>query len=113
MGADRHRYAQVRGSRLRPHCQLAGRIGGEPVDGYHDRNAEFLQILDMAAKIGETGFQRAIADRCGLLQRQAAMHLQGTDSGNQHGGRRGKPGLTAFDVEEFLCAEIGAEARLR
>jgi hypothetical protein len=108
MGADRHRYAKFVAVGF-DRRQLAGCIGGKPVDGYHYRNAEFLQILDMAAKIGETGFQRAIADRCGLLQRQAAMHFQSTDSGNQHGGRRRKPGLTAFDVEEFLCAEVCPE----
>ena len=44
------------------------------------RNLAADQILDMAAKIGEAGFQRAIADRGGLLQRQAAVHFQGTNN---------------------------------
>ena len=39
------------------------------------------------------------------------MHLQRADGGNHHDRIRGEACHTAFDIEEFLGAEIGAEAR--
>ena len=42
----------------------------------------------------------------------AAMHLERADGGDDHHAIRLEAGFAAFDVEEFLGAEIGAEARL-
>ena len=43
----------------------------------------------------------------------AAVHLQRADRGYQDAGVRGQAGLTAFDVEEFLRAQVGAESGFR
>ena len=40
----------------------------------------------------------------------AAMHLERADGGDEHDAVGRQPGLAALDVEEFLGAEIGAEA---
>ncbi len=42
----------------------------------------------------------------------AAVHLERAGGGDDDGDGRLQPGLAAFDVEEFLGPEIGAEARL-
>ena len=47
---------------------------------------------------------------CRVVLRDAAVHLQGADRRDDDGGRRLQPGLAALDVEEFLGAEVGAEA---
>ena len=64
----------------------------------------------MPAKVGEPGFERAVADHRQVVLGEAAVHLQGTDGCHQHGGVRHEIGLPALDVEEFLGAEVGAEA---
>ena len=40
----------------------------------------------------------------------AAMHLERADGGDQHHAIGRQAGLAALDVDEFLAAEIGAEA---
>ena len=43
----------------------------------------------------------------------AAVHLQRADCGYQDAGVRGQACLTAFDVEEFLRAQVSAESGFR
>ncbi len=43
----------------------------------------------------------------------AAMVLQRADRGNHHDGIGLEPGKAALDVQELLCAQVGAEAGLR
>jgi hypothetical protein len=38
------------------------------------------------------------------------VHLQRTDGGDDDDAVGREPGLAAFDVDEFLGAEVGAEA---
>ena len=43
----------------------------------------------------------------------SAMHLQRTYCSYQHAGVRSQACLTAFDVEEFFCAQVSAESGFR
>ena len=43
----------------------------------------------------------------------AAVHLERADGGDQHHAVGREAGLAALDVEEFLAAEVGAEAGFR
>ena len=47
-----------------------------------------------------------------VLLLDPAMHLERADGGDQHHAVGGEAGLAALDVDEFLAAEVGAEARL-
>ncbi len=47
-----------------------------------------------------------------ILFLDAAVHLERADGGDQHDAVRRNAGFAAFDVHEFLGAEIGTEARL-
>ena len=85
-------------------------IGGKAVDRNHGRQAEFLHVFYMALKIGHAGFKRLEIFRLEVFFFYAAVHLQGADGGDQHDAIRRQAGLAAFDVEEFLGAEVGAEA---
>ena len=46
-----------------------------------------------------------------VLLLHPAMHLERADGGDQHHAVGRDAGLAALDVEEFLAAEVGAEAR--
>ena len=83
------------------------------IDGDDHRHAEFLQIVDVALEIGaapDHGFDILVLE---VVMRDAAMQLERARGGDQHRGGGFQPRLAAFDVEEFLGPEIGAETRLR
>ena len=86
-------------------------VGDEVIDGDGDRHAELLHVLDMAAEIGETLLERLDILLLEIVLADAAMHLERAHRGDDDRRRRMKAGLAAFDVEEFLRTEIGAEAR--
>ena len=80
--------------------------------GDHRLDAEFLDILDMPGEV-----RTAVANRFDILRAEvfpgdAAMHFQSPHGGDQHHGVRRQPRLAALDIEEFLRAQIGAEAGL-
>ncbi len=66
----------------------------------------------MALEIGEALLQRLEIFLLEIVLGDTAMHLQRADGGDQDGAVRLQSGFAAFDVEELLGAEIGAEARL-
>ena len=85
-------------------------VGREAVDRDYRLDAEFLHILDVALQVGHAGFQRleVFLLEVGLLH--PTMHLERTDGGDQHHAVGRQTRLATLDVEEFLAAEIGAEA---
>ena len=72
----------------------------------------FLDVLDMALKIGHAGFERLQVLFLQIILLDAAVHLQRADRGDDDHAIRLQSGLAAFDVEELFRAEIGAEAGL-
>ncbi len=91
---------------------LALGVAREAVDRHHHRHAVFPHILDVTLEIGEALLQRREVLLLEIVLGHPAMHLERADGRHQHhaGGRQ--PCLAAFDVEELLGAEIGAEAGL-
>ena len=87
-------------------------VGGEVVDADHRRHAELLHVLDMAAEIGAALLHRLDVLLAEVFLLHAAVHLERADGGDddRRGGLQAR--LAALDVEEFLRAEIGAEAGL-
>ena len=63
-------------------------------------------------KVGEPGFERRDIFLPELVARHAAMHLQRAHGRDDDRRIRLQPGLAAFDVDEFLGPEIGAEPGL-
>lgn len=106
--------------RLRPHAlgrllnlsDLGVGVGDELVHRDDRRNAELVDVLDVALEVFTA--LRDGRDILGLqvIFRDAAMHLEGADGRDDHDGRRRDAGLAALDVEEFLGSEVGAEAGL-
>ena len=76
----------------------------------HD--AELLHVLDVPGEVGHAGFERLEVLGLEVFLLDAAVHLERADGRDQHGAVGREPGLAALDVEEFLAAEIGAEAGL-
>ena len=64
----------------------------------------------MALQIRHAGGERLQVFLLEVVFLDAAVHLERADSGDEHHAVRREPGLAALDVEEFLGAEIGAEA---
>ena len=83
------------------------------VDRDDDGHAELPHIGDVPAEIGAALLQRLDILRAEIFLLHPAIHLQRPDGRDDHRRSRLQPGLAALDVEEFLCPEIGAEARFR
>ena len=66
----------------------------------------------MASEVREAGFERGQVLCAKRVLGDAALHLERAHRGDEHRNRRFESGLAAFDVEEFLRSEIGAESRL-
>ena len=66
----------------------------------------------MPLEIGEALLQRRDVLLLEIVLGHAAMHLERADGGDDDDAIGLEPGFAAFDVEEFLRAEIGAEASL-
>ena len=66
----------------------------------------------MAQQIGQTALERVEVLLGKRRLRKTAVHLERADRGNQHHSVGGEPSRAALDVEKFLSAEVGAEARL-
>ena len=73
---------------------------------------EFLHVLDVALQIGHPGFERLEVLRLEIFLFDATVHFQRADRRHQNHAIGRNAGLAAFDVHEFLAAEIGAEAGL-
>ena len=91
---------------------LARGVGAEAVDRHHRRHTELADIGEMAGEIGKALFERGDIFLAQRIERDAAMHLQRPHGRHDHGCVRLEPGFAAFDVEEFLGAEIGAKPGL-
>ena len=88
-------------------------VGDEFVDRDNSRNAELVDVLDVALQVVAT-----FRDSGGVLSLQiilgdTAVHLQSADRRDDDDGGRCDAGLAALDVEEFLGAEVGTEAGFR
>ena len=64
----------------------------------------------MALEVRHAGFQRLEVFLLQIFFLHAAVHLERADGGDDHDAVRREPGLAAFDVDELLRAEVGAEA---
>ncbi len=87
-------------------------VGAEAVDRDQRHDAELLHVLDVASEVRHADLERLEVFLLEILLLDAAVHLERADGGDQHGRVGREPGLAAFDVEEFLAAEISAEACL-
>ena len=88
-------------------------VGGEAVDGHHTGQAVHLgNILHMAQKIRQAALQGSEVLLVQLRLGRTPVVLQGPDRGHQHHRVGGEAGHAAFDVQELLCAQVGAEAGL-
>jgi hypothetical protein len=88
-------------------------VRGKMIDRHHKAQPELLHILDMALKVGQTAFHRLHVLGAEVAFGDAAMHFERPHSGDDHRGIGLEPSLPAFDIEELLRAEIGAETRFR
>ena len=111
MLADDRLGAEVIARGLGDDIELALVVAAEMVDGDDDRQAELAHIGDMAAKIGEARLHRRMVLFAKIGLGDATLGLQRTQGRDDDRSGWRKSGLAAFDVEEFLRAEIGAEAR--
>ena len=107
-----HAFDAERGAKPPEQRDLGLGVAREAVDRDHHRHAVFLHVLDMALEIGETLLQAPQILLLEIVLGHAAMHLERADGGDDHHASGLEPRLAAFDVEEFLGAEIGAEAGL-
>ena len=110
MFAERDIGAEFVAAGLGDDLQLARVVAVEMIDRDDDGQAEFPHIADMPAEIGEPGLHRGMVLLAEIGLGHAALGLDRAQ--RRHDDRSGglEPGLAAFDVEEFLGAEIGAEA---
>ena len=88
-------------------------VGGEAVDGHDAVDAVYIaDVLDVALEVDDALLERLevlVGDRREVC---AAMVLQGSNGGDDHGDGWPEAGLAALDVDELLRAEVGAEACL-
>ncbi len=87
-------------------------VGREAIDRDDSRQTEFLDVLDVALKIAHAALERLQVFLLQIAFRDAAVHLERADGRDDHHAIGFQPGLAALDVEEFLRAEVGAEAGL-
>ena len=93
--------------------QLGLSVGGEAVDGHHAGQAIHLgDVLHMAQEIGQAPLQGGEVLLVQFRLGCAPVVLQGPDGGHQHHRVGGEAGHAAFDVQELLSAQVGAEAGL-
>ena len=67
----------------------------------------------MPLKVGHAGFKRLEIFRLEVFFFYAAVHLQRANGRDKDDAIRRKAGLSAFNVEEFFGAQVGAEAGFR
>jgi hypothetical protein len=88
-------------------------VGGEHVDGDYRRHAELVDVLDVAAEVVQSLLDRFDILVAEIVLCHATMHLECANGGDDDRRGRSQASLAAFDVEELLGAEIGAEAGFR
>ena len=81
--------------------QLLVGVVGEAVDGDDGRDAEVADVLDVLGQVGEAVFERAVA-----------VVLERAHGGDDDGRLGLEAADAALDIEEFLGAQVGAEAGL-
>ena len=95
-------------------CLLLRGVGGEGIDGHHHRQAKaVLQVVDVAHKVGGTSLDSFEIRLVQVSLGNAAVALEGTDSGHQHAGAGGDAGIAALDIQELLGTQVRTEACLR
>ena len=86
-------------------------VGGKAVERHHHRQAEhLLHIVDVFQQIGQTLAQGVQIFFAQIGTRHAAVVFQCPHGGHHHRYIRTQAGEAAFDVAEFFCPQIGAEA---
>ena len=86
---------------------------GEPVDGHHGRQAEgVLHVGDVLQQVRQPLLQGSQVFAGQLILASAAVMLEGSDGGYHHHRVGLEPGHAALDIEEFLRAQVRAEAGL-
>ena len=86
---------------------------GEAVDGDHAGQAEDGgDVLHVAQQVGQAALQGFQVLRAQVGLGHAAVVLQGADGGHDDHSAGLKTGHAALDVQELLCAQVCAEARL-
>ena len=88
-------------------------IGVEAVDCHHYGHAVFAHVFQMRFQIDNAFFKRTDVFFAQIRFRHAAVVFECANGRDQHHAGGLKPRDTAFDVQEFFCAEICTEARLR
>ena len=92
--------------------QLFCGILSEDVDGNYAGNAEFFNVFDMLLQIYQTFFNCLYVRSLQVGFRYTAVHLQCTNGSNDNGCVRFQACITAFDIKEFFCTQVSAEACL-
>ena len=113
MGRDHAADSELRAKAL-DHGEFFRKVRIKAVDRHDQRQAQLLlEVLDMAAQIGQTGFEclQGVAGRV-LRCISAAMVFQGPHGGDEDSAGRLQIRLAAFDVDELLGTEISAKAGL-
>ena len=112
MGAQRHLHPHAAQGRV-DHGNLGIGVRGETVEGDDHRQAEALHVLHMAQQIDHATLHRLGVFPAQIGLGDIAVHLQRPHRAHHHRTARLQPAHPAFDVEEFLAAQIGPEARFR
>ena len=82
------------------------------VERHDDGLSEALHIINVAVQVLQTFLQSLHIGLLDSVQGHSAMHLQTLCRGDDNHQTRLESGLTAFDVEELLCTEVGTETCL-
>ena len=108
-----HRPAAEAGDLGFNEFQFRRGIGGEVIDAHHSGQAVLRgDVLIVPLKVDQTAFEGAEVLQVQSIQCGTAVILQGPSSGDQDGRAGLEARFAAFDVNEFLGTEVGAEARL-
>jgi hypothetical protein len=94
------------------HGELGLEVGGEDVEGDDDGEAEEEGRLEVLLQVGEAALEGGGVGLGGGGELGAAVDLEGAEGGDEDEGTGPDAGGAALDVEEFLAAEVEAEAGL-
>ena len=98
------------GAELHDEGGFVGGVGGESVDDDDGGEAEDAGVLQVLLEIGKTAADGVGVGGGEFLEGGAALVFQGAHGGDEGEGIGPEAGGAAFEIEEFLTAEIEAEA---
>ena len=88
-------------------------VTDERVKGNDHRNLIFLDVLDVSRQVDQAFLQGLDVLLLQVRAGYAAVILEGLDGRDQDNGVRTQAGHAALDIQEFLRAQVGAEAGFR